>query len=332
MDWRKSLSFCKPKRVVSIATDCSGIEAPVHTLKVMNIDYDHVFSSESNRTCRELIKSVYKPKVLYKNIFSRSFSDGVASSDEVTLPIEKVDIYVCGFPCQSFSIIGKQLGFEDSRGVVFFECLKTISVLKPRVFILENVKHLVNHDSGKTFKTILQSLEELGIYNIYWKVLNTKEFGIPQNRPRVYIVGVLKTFDNGFLFPKPINIETKIDDFLQKEDLPVSTLTEKQSIVLEQRMSNKSQDGNYVVNVGCSTKGGFGSAMKDISPCLLSGSRRYYSTRKKRFLTVTEWALLQGFDPEYIDFDLLNYKQLGNTMSVNVLAFLFQNIFNHVSF
>jgi site-specific DNA-cytosine methylase len=84
--------------------------------------------------------------------------------------------------------------------------------------------------------------------------------------------------------------------------------------------------------LGVSTTGGFGSAMKDTSPCLLSSHKYYYSTKKKRFMTVPEWASLQGFDPSILDPTLLSYKQLGNTMSVNVLAFVFQNIFNSVKF
>lgn len=322
-EWLKQLNVTKPKRVVTIATDCSGIEAPIHTLQRLGINHSHVFSSEIDPKCKELIKLKYKPKLFFDNIFSRNLS-------KVDKPL---DIYICGFPCQSFSIAGKKLGFEDSRGIVFFECLNTISTLTPRVFILENVKNITCHDSGRTFKIILKKLKSLKIYNIYWKVLNTKDFCIPQNRPRVYFVGILKKCDKGFKFPNPINCpNTKINAFLEKKKLPESILTKSQSIVLEQRMQNKNKHEHYIVNLGVSTTGRFGSAMKDTSPCLLSSHKYYYSTKKKRFLTVYEWSLLQGFDPTILDTSLLSYKQLGNTMSVNILAFIFQNIFTNVRF
>lgn len=321
--WMNKIVLKKPKRVITIGTDCSGIEAPIHTLQRIGVKYNHLFSSEIDNKSKEFIKSFYKPKILFGDIFSRNLN-------KIKL---QLDIYVCGFPCQSFSIAGKKLGFDDSRGIVFFECLRTISKLKPRVFILENVKNLTCHDEGKTMKTILEELRKLKIYNIYWKVLNTKEFCIPQNRPRVYFVGVLKECDKGFSFPDPVHCSSvKIDDFLEKKKLPKSVLTKAQTIVLAQRMENKDKRNHYIINLGVSTTGGFGSAMKNISPCLLSSHRYYYSTKKKRFLSVTEWMSLQGFDSKLIDPQHLSYKQLGNTMSVNVLAFLFQNIFRNVKF
>lgn len=322
-NWLTHLSVLKPKHNITIATDCSGIEAPIHTLKRMGIRYNHLFSSEIDQKCKQIILSLYKPKVFFNDIFSR----------DLNIIKKSLDIYVCGFPCQSFSIAGKKLGFDDTRGTVFFECLQTISILKPRVFILENVKNLTCHDSGRTMKIILKKLEELKIYNIYWKVLNTKEFCIPQNRPRVYFVGILKKYDNGFEFPNPIQCPNiKIENFLQTKKLPKSDLTGSQQNVLDQRMQNKDKRLHYIINLGVSTTGGFGSAMENISPCLLSSHKYYYSTKKKRFMTVTEWMNLQGFDPTIINPKLLNYKQLGNTMSVNVLAFVFQNIFKYVKF
>jgi DNA (cytosine-5)-methyltransferase 1 len=322
-NWIKHLHLSKPKRIISIATDCSGIEAPIHTLQRLGIRHNHLFSSEVDPKCKKLINSVFKPKLYFDDIFSR----------DLRKVNKQLDIYICGFPCQSFSIAGKKLGFEDTRGIVFFECLKTISSLTPRVFILENVKNLTCHDSGKTLKIILNKLKSLKIYNIYWKVLNTKDFCIPQNRPRVYFIGILKTCDNGFKFPNPIICpDIKIDAFLEKKNLPESVLTKSQSVVLQQRMQNKNKRQHYIINLGVSTTGGFGSAMKDTSPCLLSSHKYYYSTKKKRFMTVPEWASLQGFDPSILDPTLLSYKQLGNTMSVNVLAFVFQNIFNSVKF
>jgi len=105
-----------------------------------------------------------------------------------------------GFPCQSFSIAGKRLGFEDTRGTLFFDVVRILKEKQPRFFLLENVKGLLSHESGNTFKTIITSLAELG-YSVEWQVLNAKNFGVPQNRERVFIVGHLGGFSGRKVFP-----------------------------------------------------------------------------------------------------------------------------------
>jgi len=109
--------------------------------------------------------------------------------------------FLCGgFPCQSFSIAGKRRGFEDTRGTLFFEIARVLKVKQPRMFLLENVKGLLNHDKGETFTKILQSIDELG-YNAEWQVLNSKHFGVPQNRERVFIIGHLRGSSGKQIFP-----------------------------------------------------------------------------------------------------------------------------------
>lgn len=103
----------------------------------------------------------------------------------------KCDIITAGFPCQSFSVAGKQRGFEDVRGTMFFYLANATKQIKPRYFIFENVKNLLSHDKGRTFTTILRTLYDIG-YDVQWSVLNSKDFGVPQNRERVYIVGHLR--------------------------------------------------------------------------------------------------------------------------------------------
>lgn len=111
------------------------------------------------------------------------------------------DILLAGFPCQAFSIAGKRQGFNDTRGTMFFEVARILRDKRPRYFILENVKGLLNHDGGKTFQTILKILSDIGIYSIEWAVLNSKHFGVPQNRERVFIVGYPREFGIGKIFP-----------------------------------------------------------------------------------------------------------------------------------
>ena len=112
-----------------------------------------------------------------------------------------VDIIAAGFPCQTFSIAGKRLGFLDStKGTLFFDIARAAKQIKPRYLFLENVKGLLNHDSGNTFRTILNTLDELG-YDVEWRVLNSKNFGVPQNRERVYIIGHLREDSGREVFP-----------------------------------------------------------------------------------------------------------------------------------
>lgn len=121
-------------------------------------------------------------------------------SDEDVRRIGHVDIICGGFPCQAFSIAGKRQGFEDARGTLFFEIARFASILKPKYIFCENVKGLLNHDKGRTFKTIINTFDELG-YDVEWQVLNSKNFGVPQNRERVYIVGHLRGECGRQVFP-----------------------------------------------------------------------------------------------------------------------------------
>jgi len=110
------------------------------------------------------------------------------------------DLLVGGFPCQSFSIAGKRLGFKDTRGTLFFDIARIIKAKRPRLLLLENVKGLLSHDEGQTFSTIIRTLDGLG-YDIQWQVLNSKDFGVPQNRERVFIVGNLRGTPRPEIFP-----------------------------------------------------------------------------------------------------------------------------------
>ena len=128
-------------------------------------------------------------------------------SDDTIRRIGRVDVICGGFPCQAFSIAGARRGFEDTRGTLFFEIARFASILKPRYLFLENVKGLLNHDRGNTFEVILSALDELG-YNVEWQVLNSKNFGVPQNRERVFIIGHLRERSIRAIFPLGGNDKT----------------------------------------------------------------------------------------------------------------------------
>ena len=126
--------------------------------------------------------------------------DITAVSDEFIRGIGRVDIICGGFPCQAFSIAGNRRGFEDTRGTLFFEICRFASVLRPKYLFLENVRGLLNHDGGATFETIIRTLDKLG-YDVEWQVLNNKNFGVPQNRERVFIIGHLRGERTRNVFP-----------------------------------------------------------------------------------------------------------------------------------
>lgn len=154
-------------------------------------------------------------------------------TDESIRGFGSVDVICGGFPCQAFSIAGNRRGFEDTRGTLFFEIARFASILRPKYLFLENVKGLLNHDGGATFETILGSLDELG-YNVEWQVLNSKDFGVPQNRERVFIIGHLRGRSIRAIFPLSGNDKTT--DCKQQKIKKVGNIRKK----------GKSQSGDVV--------------------------------------------------------------------------------------
>ena len=149
---------------------------------------------EIDKFARESYKAIHNTKGEIE------LHDITSVSDESIRGIGSVDIICGGFPCQAFSIAGNRRGFEDTRGTLFFEIARFASILKPRYLFLENVKGLLNHDRGNTFEVILSALDELG-YDVEWQVLNSKNFGVPQNRERVFIIGHLRGERTRNVFP-----------------------------------------------------------------------------------------------------------------------------------
>ncbi len=152
-----------------------------------NAGYQCVFTSEINAACQQVYET---------NFGSKPFGD-ITKIEPSDIP--DFDILLAGFPCQPFSISGKKMGFEDTRGTLFFDVCRIIETKQPKVVVLENVKHLIHHDRKKTFSTILKALSSLG-YNVTHKLLNAKDFGLPQNRERIFIIATKKHyFDFGKL-------------------------------------------------------------------------------------------------------------------------------------
>ena len=160
--------------------------------------------------------------------------DITAVSDESIRRIGRVDIICGGFPCQAFSIAGNRRGFEDTRGTLFFEIARFASILRPKYLFLENVKGLLNHDGGATFETILGALDELG-YNVEWQILNSKDFGVPQNRERVFIIGHLRGERTRRVFP------------ISKSCQQANSIKKQYSNTITTRYGNSQGAGAYIV-------------------------------------------------------------------------------------
>ena len=206
------------KQMIKFGSDFSGIGAPEAALKRLNLPVKNVFACEIDKYAKNSFLELNNPITFYEDITTRNHKE-----------VPNLDLYVAGFPCQSFSLAGKRGGFEDTRGTLFFNVAEFIKENQPKCFVLENVKGLLSHDSGKTFQTITDILTNGGGtlngqiafntidnglgYHVYTNVLNTKDYGIPQNRERIFIVGF--KYWREFRFPKKMELKLKLKDILQ---------------------------------------------------------------------------------------------------------------------
>jgi len=212
---------------IKIGSDFSGVGAFNQALIRLGIAYEEVFACDMDKYARQTFVLNYgEPKYYPKDVYERE------------IPKESLDIYMTSPPCQAFSMAGKRLGKEDQRGILFFNSLEFIRENKPRYFIFENVKGLLSHDKvdknqefGRTFQEWINYLggksingvhtffpyEDAVPYHIYFQVLNAKHYGIPQNRERIFIIGIRDDEDNDFQFPKPFPLEKRLKDVLEVE-------------------------------------------------------------------------------------------------------------------
>ena len=302
-------------RKLRIGTDCSGIEAPIEALKQLKIPHIHVFSSEIDKYCIQSIKANHSPKILFGDP-DGPYKDGdIRNRDNTILP--DIDLYVCGFPCQPFSSAGKRKGSKDKRGNVFWGCYEVIIEIQPKYFILENVKGILTSNNGDDWDIIynaLKDLEELG-YQIEWKVLNTKDYGIPQNRERLYIVGT-----KGKMFIWPNVIKNKpLEKFI---DYKANYIEEPYKSRKPYLRDMKKQ---IFVDLGFVTKTKYVNADK-LAPCIMA-KPTYWCVRMNRYATVKEMFSLQGFKKivQVVSNSQMK-KQIGNSMSVNVLKSIYKNL------
>lgn len=205
--------------MIKVGSDFSGVGAFNQALIRLGISYQEVFACDMDKYARQtFIHNYGEPEYYPTNVYDRQ------------IPLEPLDIYMTSPPCQAFSLAGKRLGKDDQRGILFFNSHEFIKVNKPRYFIFENVKGLLSDDNGKTFQEWINLLGGKSVngepilfpytdsvpYHLYWKVLNAKDHGVPQNRERIFLIGIRDDKDNNFRWPVEEYLTKRLKDVLEE--------------------------------------------------------------------------------------------------------------------
>lgn len=276
----------------------------------------------------------------------KTIAGDITKIDEKEIP--PFDICLAGFPCQAFSMAGQRKGFDDNykgicRGTLFLDVARICEYHKPKVIFCENVKGLVIHDKGRTFKIIKSTFEQLG-YNVFSQILNSKDFGVPQNRERIYIVAFRKDLGiENFSFPSATDSSKKIRDII--EENPVSAKYYLSTTYIQTLIRHKAKHEalghgfGYEIRsldgtAGAIVCGGMGrernliidKRQKDLTP--VTHIKGTVNTDGIRKMTPREWARLQGFPDSFklILADTHLYKQFGNSVTVPVIQAIAQKI------
>lgn len=280
-----------------------------------------VYSNEWNKPVQKV----------YAENFGEIPEGDITQVDENTIPNH--DILCAGFPCQAFSVSGKQKGFQDSRGTLFFDVARIVKAKRPKVVFMENVKNFATHDGGKTLAVVKETMEKLG-YQFYREVLNAVDYGIPQRRERIYMVCFRNDLDiTDFTYPKPFQLECHVEDFLLRDEKLVENLyVERPDIyyndVVDDHYSNKS------IRLGIVNKGGQGERIystKGIAITLsaygegvFAKTGGYLVNGRPRKLHPRECARIMGYPDSYKISQNANqaYQQLGNSVVIDVLQLI----------
>ena len=238
--------------MIKVGSDFSGVGAFNQALNRLGIDYKEVFACDMDKYARHTyIHNYGEPQYYPSNVYERE------------IPAESLDIYMTSPPCQAFSLAGKRLGKEDKRGILFFNSLEFIQVNKPRFFIFENVKGLLSDNGGKTFSEwvnllggksvngspVLFAYDDAVNYHLYWQVLNAKHHGVPQNRERVFLIGIRDDADNNFRFPAEEHLTKRLKDVLESEVDEKYFLSEKMLDWITQHREKIDSSNNFPANL-----------------------------------------------------------------------------------
>jgi DNA (cytosine-5)-methyltransferase 1 len=238
--------------MIKVGSDFSGVGAFNQAMNRLGIDYKEVFACDMDKYARQtFIHNYEEPEYYPTNVYERE------------IPEKSLDIYMTSPPCQAFSLAGKRLGKDDKRGILFFNSLEFIQVNKPRYFIFENVKGLLSDDGGKTFSEwvnllggksvnglpIIFPYEDAVNYHLYWKVLNAKHHGVPQNRERVFLVGIREDSDNNFRFPAEEHLTKRLKDVLENQVDDKYFLSEKMLDWIIQHREKRDSSNKFPANL-----------------------------------------------------------------------------------
>jgi len=289
-----------------------------------------VFTSEWDKYAQEV----------YSKNFKASIHGDITKIKESEIPSH--DILCAGFPCQAFSISGKQRGFEDTRGTLFFDIARIAKKHKPKILLLENVANFAKHDNGNTLNTILKTLDKIG-YDTHYKVLNASDYGLPQRRQRIYFVCFLKELKiKNFDFPKQLRKSINLQNIILHDKLTADYIISRKDIKLNKNSKLEPDIFGDILNqpirIGTVNKGGQGERIYHelghaITLSAYGGgvgakTGLYLINEKIRKLAPRECARLQGFPDNFIIHDNKNqaYKQFGNSVAVNVLQYILKEI------
>jgi DNA (cytosine-5)-methyltransferase 1 len=290
-----------------------------------------VFSSEWDKYAQ----------ISYKENFGELPQGDITKINEEDIP--EHNILAAGFPCQAFSISGKQRGFEDTRGTLFFHIARILKKRKPEIAILENVKNFARHDNGKTISVVLGTLKEIG-YKPYNKILNASAFGLPQKRERIFIVAFRSDLGiNEFKFTTSLNKPSKLIDFLDRSTIKRAYIINRRDMTVKNIMIKKDIFGNYSqkpIRIGTINNGGQGERI--YSPLghaitlsaygggVAAKTGAYKINGNIRKLTPRECANIMGFPPSFIITvqDVQAYKQFGNSVAIPVVKSVIADILN----
>jgi len=298
-------------RFIDLFAGIGGIRIPFDEL-----GYECVFSSEWDKAAA--------------TTYHANFGE-MPAGDITQIPAEKIpthDLLLAGFPCQAFSIMGKMKGFEDTRGTMFFEIERILQHHKPNVILLENVKQLVNHDNGRTFRVILQRLSALG-YFVKWQVLNALDFGLPQKRERVIIVGFKKETDY-FRFNFDFNKQPySLANILEKDEDIDPSLFASDKILNKRRISTEGKEVFYP-SMWHENKSGNISILDHACALRTGASYNYQLVNGVRRPSSRELLRFQGFPDSYkivVSHQEIR-RQTGNSVAVPMIRMVARKIYN----
>jgi DNA (cytosine-5)-methyltransferase 1 len=363
--------------MIKLGTVFSGIGAVEHALQRLEWEHEVIFACDNGNVNldldysyhmkrvkslksfddkRKYVDDLYNANTRKTNFVKKSYIENYRIKDDNffndiklfdgTDFVNKIDLLVGGSPCQSFSVIGEQAGLEDTRGTLFYDFARVVKETQPKVFIYENVFGLLRHDKGNTWRVVMDVFKDIDYYFKY-KVLDSRDYGIPQGRRRVFVVGFKNQSDyNNFTFPKPIDLNYKMSDFLL-DNCKVGNFKDKgKGIIIKKEkgcISNKlflsDKLKKYVLSPG--TKNFYHKDAKinlDVARAILStqgNSHRasvnnYVTTNGKiRALDPRESLRLMGFTDDFkINVSKSqSYKQSGNSIVVDVLIHLLKEIY-----